>query len=139
MSGPCIKSTYYKDRNGYALLRYNGKLEYHHRVAFAEANSLTMQDIEGKYILHSCDNPACVNPKHLRIGTPADNTADMMSRGRCGWKSQLGETNAASRLTKELVLEIRASPLTQVELAKKYGVTQANISSIILRKTWKHI
>lgn len=60
----CKESTHYKDRNGYAQIRYLGKTEYHHRVSYILANGLTMAAIEGKYILHACDNPACINPQH---------------------------------------------------------------------------
>jgi hypothetical protein len=139
MQEDCVHSTYYKDRNGYSLLRIAGKLEYHHRVSFAAANNMSMEELRGKWILHSCDNPACINPAHLRIGTPADNTADMMSRKRNGYDAKPGSRNPGAKLTEDLVRAIRAERLTQVEIAKKYGITQANVSSIHLRKTWTHI
>ena len=135
----CIPTTYYQDRHGYGQLRVNGKNEYHHRVAFATAHGLSMLDLEGKYVLHSCDNPACINPSHLRLGTAADNSADMVRRGRAGWDAKPGSKNPSAKLTEATVLAIRSERMTQVEIAKKYGITQANVSSIQLRKTWKHI
>jgi Zinc-binding loop region of homing endonuclease len=139
MNSPCIKSTHYLDRNGYAQIRHEGKTEYHHRVAYVLANKLRMLDIAGQYVLHACDNPACINPAHLSLGSAADNTADMVAKGRARGMSRPGASNLASKLTAEDVLAIRAARATQVELAAKYGVTQANISSIVQRKTWKHI
>ena len=90
-------------------------------------------------VRHTCDNPACVNPEHLLLGTMKDNTQDMMTRGRNRYKEQKGEQIGNHKLSEEDVRAIRASKKTQVQLAKEYGVTQANISSILLRKTWKHI
>lgn len=96
-------------------------------------------------VLHHCDNPSCVNPRHLFVGSHADNHADKVSKGR----QARGETNAASVLTKEQVREIRRryklkkgyhDPVNgQGALAREYNVTQANISEIVLGNTWRHI
>lgn len=67
-----------KDRAGYGRFRYNGASHYAHRLAFYFANGRRAK----KCVLHSCDNPQCVNPKHLREGTAKDNAEDREKRGR---------------------------------------------------------
>lgn len=64
---------------GYGRLRYHGRIEYAHRVAFQEWHGSIP---EGLHVLHSCDVPACCNPDHLRAGTPKDNAIDRETRGR---------------------------------------------------------
>lgn len=65
-------------KNGYGVLRVDGKLKNAHRLSL----SLHGEDVTNKSVLHSCDNRACVNPLHLRIGTDADNVKDTMDRKR---------------------------------------------------------
>jgi hypothetical protein len=59
-----------------------GKRHYVHRLAYCEAHAIDIEDIVGQVVMHTCDNPACINPEHLRLGTQADNLADMLSKGR---------------------------------------------------------
>lgn len=103
----------------------NGKV---HREVYALH---TQEDIAGKVIRHTCDNPRCINPDHLISGTPADNVRDMDSRQRRGH----------SKLTHDQVRAIRAigDKLTRKEIARMFGVDSRTISSIILRRHWKHV
>lgn len=87
----------------------------------------------GLYVLHSCDNRGCCNPKHLRVGTIQENSRDMMNRGR---------GNIVPRLNIEQVREIRRKRLLGVslnELAKEYGVSISTISGIAHHYCWKNI
>lgn len=68
--------------NGYGRACVNGRPNWAHRHAFALHNGYWPT----KHVLHSCDNPPCINPDHLREGTPADNMRDRDSRGRAGWQ-----------------------------------------------------
>jgi hypothetical protein len=75
----CWVWTAYLDERGYGRVGFNGKVQYAHRVAY----QLEVGPIpEGAHILHSCDNPPCVNPAHLRAGTRSDNMRDKVARGR---------------------------------------------------------
>lgn len=90
-----------------------------------------------KNILHSCDMRCCVNPDHLRPGTTAENVDDMIKRNRVSISP--GAMTKTAKLSGEDVIAIRASNLRQVELARRYGVTDPTILKIRKRITWKHI
>ena len=121
-------------RGGYGQISGRGTVLKTHRLS----HELHIGPIpEGHFVLHSCDNPPCVNPAHLRSGTPEENTADMWSRGRGFHMSASGEFASPAKLTWDQVLEIRSSPETGVALAKRFGVTKSAISSIRTGKTWK--
>jgi hypothetical protein len=90
-------------------------------------------------VLHRCDNRLCCNPAHLFLGTKADNTADMLAKGR----QSRGEQCYNSKLTADDVRQIRKAwrqgNTTQKALAVQYGVHSATINYAIHRRTWKHI
>ncbi len=97
-------------------------------------------DPVGKAVLHTCDNPSCVNPKHLFLGTNKENTHDMMKKNR-GVQPK-GSRHGRSKLNEQIVLEIRDKYLagvTQKELAKQHNVDVSAISLIVTKKTWSHI
>jgi predicted XRE-type DNA-binding protein len=80
--------------------------------------------------MHSCDNPPCVNPEHLSVGTRKENLVDMSKKGRM--------FNPSLKLTLEQVDFIKSSDLTQNELAQKFSVMQSTISRIKSGKRWKY-
>lgn len=93
----------------------------------------------GLHVLHKCDNPICVNPAHLFLGTNADNAADKVAKGR----QTKGSDIVHSKLSEETVREIRRryalGTTSQYKLAKEYGVTQSNVSRLVNVTRWKHI
>ena len=100
----------------------------------------------GTGVLHKCDNPPCVNPDHLYVGTHQDNANDKVARGRqarCGpGNPARGERNALAKLNEHSVREIRnlyKSGWSQQAIAERFGVVQTAISSIVRGKTWGHI
>jgi hypothetical protein len=93
---------------------------------------------KGTCVCHKCDNPPCVNPSHLFLGTMADNTADMVSKGRN--KGAPGESNSHAKLKEVDVVAVRKElelGRRQIDIAKTYGVKQALISKIKCNVVWK--
>jgi len=93
---------------------------------------------EGMLVCHSCDNPSCVNPEHLFLGTQSDNIQDALKKDRMS----NGERNGFSKLIDEQVLSIRREykeGKSQAELTRKHGVSKSTIHFVVTRKTWKHI
>ena len=90
-------------------------------------------------VCHSCDNPACVNPKHLFLGTHKDNMLDKLNKGRV--PDMTGENNPNAKLSKEDVLYIRSyfGVLNITELSRLFNVTPTNISDIVKNETWTHV
>jgi hypothetical protein len=88
-------------------------------------------------VLHNCDNTYCVNPDHLRLGTQQDNMDDRESRGRR--ISPAGERNRHAKLTKEIVLAIRADVRWPRFIAQDYGIPVSTVKKIQYRATWKHV
>lgn len=91
----------------------------------------------GMCICHSCDNPRCVNPRHLWLGTHNDNMADRNAKGRTD--DRRGDSNPKAKLTLPDVIAIRLSTERTVELARRYGVTWATVNSARIGRTWKHV
>lgn len=96
---------------------------------------------EGLYALHSCDNPTCVNPMHLFLGTDLDNMQDRDAKKRRS--PPRGEKSGTAKLNEDKVIEIRrdyvrgSSTQGQIALSCKYGVGQAQISRILRGESWK--
>lgn len=124
-----------RDKDGYGWFSpQHGKKVHAHRVSWMITNG-TIPD--GLYVLHTCDNPGCVNPKHLKLGTHQDNMDDMVARNRL--PSEAGELNHRAKLTWDQVREIRRRypNFSQQFIAKEYGVSPKTISKIITGIRWK--
>lgn len=123
----------WKDARGYGYIWADGRMFGAYRVSLL----LTRGPSEGKIALHSCDNPSCVNPDHLRWGTYKENTADKINRKRAN--TPRGTNNYIAKLNDEIVRLIRGSSLTNRELAKMYGVWPGTIQAVRNRKNWSHV
>jgi len=133
---------------GYGRMKSNGHILVTHRISWEIHNGPIPK---GLCVLHRCDNPACVNPAHLFLGTKSENNLDRDSKnrqakdGRSGVRLHpecllRGILNPMSKLTPSDVAEIRqryASGETQTSIAKDFPVCQAHISKIV-RKVWWH-
>lgn len=114
--------------------------ELSHRVALAlgeAGNPFTKL-----FALHSCDNPPCCNPNHLRYGTVKDNSRDMVTRGRHVPVSLPGEINPKAKLTEadvRLIRSRRAAGERPTALAIEYGVSAMTIYRACKRANWKHV
>lgn len=132
----CWEWTGRKLDDGYGLINENGIQYRAHRLSY-EVNNGMIDD--GMVIRHTCNNPKCVNPKHLVQGTHKQNSEDMVAAGH----SQFGTKNTNSVLNDELVKEIREIYATKKHSYKsigfKFNVSEATIGQIIRRDTWKHV
>ena len=132
----CILSTKGRNEAGYARVKINGTVYLHHRVVYSEHYGIPLDAMRGLVVMHTCDNPACVNPKHLVLGTHAENVADRVAKGR----TRQGESHPVAKLTEADVRAIRAAARDgNKELAVRYGVNEQCISKIRNFKSWKHV
>ena len=124
---------------GYGQFAVGTKVFSAHRVAWV----LEHGHMPDGLVLHQCDNPPCVKPAHMRIGTYKDNIQDMINRGRAGYYKIVGEGNGNSKLTDAQVRDIleryskekRNAPA----LAKEYGITPSLIYMILHGKRRRYI
>ncbi len=135
--GPCWTWNGSRERSGHGRL-FIGKRQREgaHRYAYLLLVGPIPDDL---FVCHKCDNPSCVNPKHLFLGTPLDNMRDRNAKDRhCR-----GSRSPHTKLTDADALEIRRlyaeGELSQDKLAKRFGSAQAVISRIVRRQSWKHI
>lgn len=89
----------------------------------------------GMHVLHRCDNPPCVRPEHLFLGSNADNVADKVAKGR----QPRGESMGSARLTSDQVIQIMQAEGPQRAIAKRFGVAQKTVSAIKTGTTWGHL
>jgi hypothetical protein len=136
----CWLWTGHRDKDGYGILPYDGKLLRAHRVSWELHNGPIPAGIK---VLHSCDTPPCVNPAHLFAGTQRRNIEDMIAKGRGRYSDRHGERNSAAKLSECDVLTIRAEyaagGVTHADLAAGYGVCATLIGLIVRRERWGHL
>lgn len=118
---------------GYGKFTVAGRQYDAHRVSWELHNGKAVP--AGAHVLHACDNPPCVNPRHLFLGSNDDNIADMVGK----WRQTYGVRNPRAVLDDDAVRDIRTSALSRDELAAKYGVTGGTINDVIARRSWKHV
>lgn len=127
-----------KDRDGYGQFKLNGKQWKAHRLSW----TLYLGEIPEKlFVCHRCDNPGCVNPEHLFLGTAMDNNRDTVEKGRD--RKASGKNNGHARITEIDVLEIRrlyaTGDYTYNQLADVFGLKGSHVWKIVQKKLWRDI
>jgi hypothetical protein len=121
-----------RDTSGYGLFLLNRKQCKAHRVSY----EMYVGPIpDGLHVLHSCDNPRCVNPDHLSVGTNLENMQDRERKGR--GVRQFGEKHHNSKLTTSEAKAIRADQRKQRDIAAEYGVSQHTVWQIKKNLIWR--
>lgn len=119
----CWEWTACKDRDGYGSFQYKMEKRRAPRVSYILFKGPIP---DGLQILHSCDNPGCVNPAHLSADTSLENTRDMIRKGR----KPSGMNHWKCKLTDAQVLEIRKDTRTQKIIAEEYGIGTSQVNRI---------
>ena len=137
----CWLWTGWRTMNGYGRVRDGEDELGAHRLSYL----LFCGDPGGLWVLHRCDTRACVNPKHLFLGTASDNTRDMASKGRMvvpspfGHSVRRGEAHPNAKLSVADVVDIRRSRLSSRVLAERCAVSASMIRKIRGRRYWTHV
>ena len=130
-----------KCQGGYGRMRVNGESRQATHILFYLRHGSWPP--KGRTCNHHCDNPGCLNPRHLYLGTRKSNARDRVQHGRCWEKVNMGERNGRARLTDDDARRIRRlilqGDLTQKEIAHRFGVANVQISRIKTGKRWTHV
>lgn len=132
----CLEWLGRKDKNGYGKLRHQKTSWLAHRLAWHLANGPIPKGI---FVCHKCDNPSCIAPSHLFLGTQADNMLDMKNKGRRKGINS-GERNGRAKISRQTADRIRHSyflgGVTQKQLSEDHGVSQSTVSLILRNEIW---
>lgn len=112
---------------GYSRFLYNGKYTYAHRVVFSEVYGVSLDEMKHLEVRHSCDNPRCLNPSHLSLGTHSENMADKKTRGRAKGINSIVNLEESRRM--------REAGMTYQEIANRYGVSRQAIHDLHKKNT----
>lgn len=131
MTQNCIDHNYAGRGSGYAQATIGGVTTEIHRHVYASNIGVDVRTLAGKVVMHTCDNPRCINPAHLVLGTQQDNMADMTAKGR----SLAGTRNPQAKLSDKVVSQIRdkwrSGEYTMKRLGLEFGCGASQVCRII--------
>lgn len=122
---------------GYGTILRFGRTVYAHRRAYELSHGPIPAGLE---VLHTCDNPPCIEPAHLRVGTHADNMRDAAAKGRTS--KAIGQSRPQAKITPDDVRAIRSAPYSRgdsLALATQYGIRPEQVRAILRRESWRDV
>lgn len=126
----CIPFLGAKHRQGYGMVnRKDSKEKYAHRYTYEKAHG---EIPAGLVVMHSCDNPSCVNLEHLSLGTQQDNIKDRDKKGR----TAVGSANARTKMTPSMITYAKESVLSSRKVAEELGVSHTAVLDARKGKTY---
>lgn len=133
--GECWEWQAARGTKGYGQF-WNGEyMDHAHRISYA----LDVREPGDLHVLHTCDNPPCVNPNHLYLGTNSDNQKDAFERGQ---KTHIGEQNPSAKLTKDDVIDIKEmldGSASYSDVMDEYDIGKTAVGQIARGETWTHV
>ena len=130
----CWEWAAYCNKDGYGVIGVGGKkTALAHRIMWEIHHDEAIP--KGMIVMHSCDNPSCCNPNHLKLATRRENMEDMARKGRAPWRNVKSSNNPNAKVTEEQRQEIRriyaADSVSQASLGERYGLSQTAVSKIV--------
>jgi hypothetical protein len=123
-----------KNNDGYGSIHIGGRTHLAHRKSY----ELYRGEIpDSALVCHACDNPCCINPSHLFLGSQTDNMRDMAAKNRGG--RVYGIRHPRAKLTEKQIASIRSDGRSGYVIACEYGISKSNVYAIKAGQTWKHI
>ena len=134
-NGCHICTSHHKSKAGYFKIKSNGKNKTMHSYVYSQ-KYLNGEEVKMPLLVrHKCDNPSCINPEHLEIGTSFDNANDRVKRGR----GAMGENGGNSKLTTQQVIDIFYSNNRYDVISEKFKISKYIINCIRCGKLWRHV
>lgn len=141
--GACKEHKQKGEPKGYGNTTFSGRKIPLHRKVYCTAHNISPESIAGLVVRHKCDNPRCINPEHLELGTVKDNVHDCITRGRAKRGVSKGEQNGYSKLTTQQVNYIRETYRRYSRehgipaIAARLGVSTSAVHDVLKAKTWR--
>ncbi len=128
--------TGHRDSLGYGKLIHGRKAYLAHRFAWEQSHGPIPT---GMKVLHHCDNPPCCNVDHLFLGTDADNSADMIAKGREARGERIGRAELTENSVRAIRIVYGRGGVSMHEVARRFGVSYGTVHSVLSRRTWWHV
>ncbi len=125
------------DKFNYPQIQIDGRNRKAHRVVLEHELGRPIAD--GLFACHSCDNPVCLNPKHLFEGTPNDNVQDAISKNRHAHGEKIPQNKLGEKGARRIWEMALSGSYTQTEIAQEAGISPSCVSEIVNRKSWSHL
>lgn len=136
-NGDCREWSRAKLARGYGRVQWEGRVHLAHRLSYTAYKG---EIPKGMCVCHSCDNPSCINPDHLFLGTPLANMRDMVRKGRS--RGPQGANHPKAKLTEHQAMLAKACPTkfgSATALSRLFGIHHGIVSHIMAGRIWKHL